>query len=158
MRHSSLLILSAVLAAFLPLSAVRADPRPADDLGAGFIELWGNNQYVTGEIWHNGTVGIPYSNSAGRTATLEMRQNGRWVNLKTETLPAVIQDSYYITAWLPQPMRKGTIRLRLSPGDNNPGDDVTTRTFGYTTIAPAPALPSSSSGSIRIPYRRIVRR
>jgi hypothetical protein len=160
MRPSSLLLLSAALAALVPLSAVRADPpfHRATNLAAIDIDISRNGQAVTGVISHNGN--LDYVNSTGRTATLEMYDGSQqaWVAFHTETLPATVENFHVVSGWLPQPLRgKALLRLRLSPGDDNPKDDVFTRSFGFTNIERAPALPNGGSDRIWIRYGRIVR-
>src|SRR5262249_6679665 len=112
------------------ISPSQADLVPPD-LAAGWIQVW-NGSYVTGEVYQAGNYVFTYP--GGRTATLEIKEgNGPWVMITSAKLPDISgAKPYYITGQLLGPIRNDvttTIRLRLSPGDGRPGNDMSTKVF-----------------------------
>ncbi len=125
------------------LSTAWADPRPPE-LGVGAIQVTHRNvegsinrpgyvrsvAFVTVQIYCGGTYGGTYP--AGRTVVVEMQEAGKnAVTVYQATLPAIrSSQSYSFTVRLPGPLtRATTMRVRLTPADANPANDVAARTF-----------------------------
>jgi len=93
--------------------------------------------YLRIEIYCGGLYGGSYP--AGRTVTVEMLQAGQPVKvIHRRTLPVISSTTgYYFYVAVPGGhfTKTTTIRVRLTPGDANPSNDVGQRTFYHLNNA-----------------------